>query len=158
MKIFDESTAEELLIEEEGVTLQIAKGQNDKSDNPQQMPFYAMPPAMPGYQAPPPQAAAPAPESAAAAPAASAADEKDSSLHEIKSPIVGTFYRSPSPDSDPFVEVGTHVSQGSTLCIVEAMKLMNEIECDTTGTVVKVLVENGQPVEYNQPMFLIKPD
>ncbi len=79
-------------------------------------------------------------------------------LHEIRSPIVGTFYRAPAPDADPFVKVGDKVSVGTTLCIVEAMKLMNEIESDVNGTVVKILVENATPVEYNQPMFLIKPE
>ncbi len=79
-------------------------------------------------------------------------------FNEIKSPIVGTFYRAPSPDSDPFVEVGTKVKPGDVLCIVEAMKLMNEIECDISGTVEKILLDNGKPVEYNQPLFYIKPD
>jgi len=79
-------------------------------------------------------------------------------LHEIKSPMVGTFYRAPSPGADPYVEVGDHVSAGQTICIIEAMKLMNEIESDVSGTVVDILVENAQPVEYNQTLFLIKPD
>lgn len=78
-------------------------------------------------------------------------------LHEIRSPIVGTFYRSPAPDADSYVQVGSSVSPGSVLCIVEAMKLMNEIESDISGKVVKILVENGKPVEYNQPLFLIEP-
>ena len=79
-----------------------------------------------------------------------------SNLHEIRSPIVGTFYRAPAPDADSYVQVGSDVSQGSVLCIVEAMKLMNEIESDVSGKVVKILVENGKPVEYNQPLFLIE--
>jgi len=78
-------------------------------------------------------------------------------LHEIRSPIVGTFYRSPAPDADSYVQVGSNVSPGGVLCIVEAMKLMNEIESDISGKVVKILVENGKPVEYNQPLFLIEP-
>lgn len=77
--------------------------------------------------------------------------------HEIRSPIVGTFYRAPAPDADPFVEVGQMVQAGTVLCIVEAMKLMNEIECDVSGRVGKIVVENGQPVEYNQVLFLIEP-
>jgi acetyl-CoA carboxylase biotin carboxyl carrier protein len=80
----------------------------------------------------------------------------DTGLHEIKSPIVGTFYRAPAPDADSYVQVGDNISVGSVLCIVEAMKLMNEIESDVSGKIVKVLVENGKPVEYNQPLFLIK--
>lgn len=77
-------------------------------------------------------------------------------LHEIKSPIVGTFYRAPAPDADTYVQVGDTVSAGSVLCIVEAMKLMNEIESDVSGKVVKILVDNSTPVEYNQPLFLIE--
>ena len=77
-------------------------------------------------------------------------------LHEIRSPIVGTFYRAPAPDADSYAQVGAIVSPGSVLCIVEAMKLMNEIESDVSGKVVKILVENGKPVEYNQPLFLIE--
>jgi acetyl-CoA carboxylase biotin carboxyl carrier protein len=77
-------------------------------------------------------------------------------LYEIKSPIVGTFYRAPAPDADAYVQVGDSVSVGTVLCIVEAMKLMNEIECDVSGKIVKILAENGKPVEYNQPLFLIE--
>jgi acetyl-CoA carboxylase biotin carboxyl carrier protein len=78
-------------------------------------------------------------------------------LHLVKSPIVGTFYAAPSPGSDPFVKVGAHVETGQTLCIVEAMKLMNEIEADVTGELVKIFVEAGQPVEYGQALFGIRP-
>jgi acetyl-CoA carboxylase biotin carboxyl carrier protein len=77
-------------------------------------------------------------------------------LHLIKSPIVGTFYESPSPGSEAFVKVGAHVETGQTLCIVEAMKLMNEIESDASGEVIRIFVENGQPVEYGQPLFGIR--
>jgi acetyl-CoA carboxylase biotin carboxyl carrier protein len=82
--------------------------------------------------------------------------EVDSSLHVVKSPIVGTFYRAPAPDADAYVQVGDTVSSGSVLCIIEAMKLMNEIESDIDGKIVKILVENGKPVEYNQPLFMIQ--
>lgn len=75
---------------------------------------------------------------------------------EIKSPIVGTFYRSPAPDADSYVEIGTSVKPGQTLCIIEAMKIMNEIESEVAGKVAKILVENGQPVEYNQTLFLLE--
>ena len=74
----------------------------------------------------------------------------------MTSPFVGTFYRAPSPDSSPFVDVGTRVKKGQVLCIVEAMKLMNEIEAEVDGTIVQILVENGQPVEYGEPLFKIK--
>jgi acetyl-CoA carboxylase biotin carboxyl carrier protein len=82
--------------------------------------------------------------------------EKPLNLHEIRSPIVGTFYRAPAPDADAYVNIGDMVSSGTVLCIVEAMKLMNEIESDVSGKIVKILVENGKPVEYNQPLFLIE--
>ena len=80
----------------------------------------------------------------------------DSSLVEVKSPIVGTFYAAPAPDADPYVRIGDTVSPGTVLCIVEAMKLMNEIECEYNGVIEKILVENATPVEYNQPLFLIR--
>ncbi len=78
-------------------------------------------------------------------------------LHTIKSPIVGTFYAAPTPEAPPFVKVGDAIQEGKVVCIVEAMKLMNEIEADASGDVVRVLVENGQPVEYGQPLFAIRP-
>jgi acetyl-CoA carboxylase biotin carboxyl carrier protein len=78
-------------------------------------------------------------------------------LHLVKSPIVGTFYGSPSPGAEPFVKVGDHVDDGQTLCIVEAMKLMNEIESDSSGEILRIFVENGQPVEYGQPLFGVRP-
>jgi acetyl-CoA carboxylase biotin carboxyl carrier protein len=84
--------------------------------------------------------------------------DTDENLHEIKSPIVGTFYRAPAPDADPYIHVGDNITEGSVLCIVEAMKLMNEIESDISGKIVKILVEDATPVEYNQPLFLIQLD
>lgn len=90
-------------------------------------------------------------------PAPAAAEPAASDLIDIHSPIVGTFYRSPSPDSLPFVNAGDKVKPGDPLCIIEAMKLMNEIESEVSGTIVEVLVENGQPVEYNQVLFRVKP-
>jgi acetyl-CoA carboxylase biotin carboxyl carrier protein len=91
-----------------------------------------------------------------AAPAAAPPAPADAHLHEVKSPIVGTFYRAPAPDAAPFVQVGATVEPGTVLCIVEAMKLMNEIECDMAGRIAKILVENGQPVEYDQTLFLVE--
>jgi len=91
----------------------------------------------------------------AAAPSAEARPSED--LHLVKSPIVGTFYASPSPGVEPFVKVGGYVEAGQTLCIVEAMKLMNEIESDMSGEVLRIFAENGQPVEYGQPLFGIRP-
>ena len=113
-------------------------------------------PAMQAVQAIP--AAAPvAPAAAAAAPAAAATPAEDPNLTAIESPMVGTFYRAPSPDAPNFVEVGSTVSKGQVLCIVEAMKLMNEIEAEVSGTVESILVENGQPVQFAQPLFKIRP-
>lgn len=95
----------------------------------------------------------------AAAPAPVVAEEKapeEPSGHLVRSPMVGTFYRAPSPGAKPFVEEGQQVKNGETLCIIEAMKILNQIESDKSGVVKKVLVENGQPVEYNQPLFSIE--
>ena len=111
-------------------------------------------------------AAAPAADAAAAAanrpvtPAVSAeaaAAAAEEGLHWVISPIVGTFYRAPNPDAEPYVKVGDIVREGQTLCIVEAMKLMNEIECDVAGTIVKVLPDNAQPVEYGERLFAVRP-
>ena len=105
-------------------------------------------------------AAAPAPQpdpGATAAPESGTAIPEEEDLHPVSSPIVGTFYRAPSPDADPYVKVGDFVEQGQTLCIVEAMKLMNEIEADISGMVVRVLPENAQPVEYGESLFMVRP-
>ena len=122
-----------------------------------------------GAVAAPQPAPAPAPDRSpapAAAPAASGpahpgtqastAASQDQDLHIIPSPIVGTFYRSPSPTAEPFVKIGSNVEPDSVVCIIEAMKLMNEIQAEATGEVVKIYVENGQPVEYGQPLFGIR--
>ena len=104
--------------------------------------------------------AAPAPEPAPApAPAAAAPKEAapDAGLLEIKSPMIGTFYRKPSPDKDNFVEVGSTVKAGDTVCTIEAMKLFNEIESEVSGRIVKILVDDNSPVEYDQPLFLVEP-
>jgi len=104
-------------------------------------------PAVQAAAAPPTPAAAPAP----------AAESEDASLHIVKSPIVGTFYESPSPGTPAFVKIGDVVEQGQVLCIIEAMKLMNEIESDASGEIVKRFVQNGQPVEYGQQLFALRP-
>ena len=140
VRIVEQSGVNEIEVEEEGLRVRISRGQHAG---------VPMMPQMPVQQ----HAAAPAAASAPPPTAAPAAPEKK--YHEIKSPIVGTFYRSPAPDADSYVEVGHEVQAKSVLCIIEAMKLMNEIESDVAGKVVKILVENGQPVEYNQPLFLI---
>ncbi len=100
---------------------------------------------------------APQPEALAPAEAPSGAPTEEEGLHQVTSPIVGTFYRAPNPDADPYVKVGDFVEKGQVLCIVEAMKLMNEIESDVSGTIVKVFPENAQPVEFGEPLFAIRP-
>ena len=117
------------------------------------------------YLAPPPAMVAAAPpaagySAAVAGPLVSATAEAESEAepefaHVVRSPMVGTFYRAPTPGAKPFVEVGQTVALGDTLCIIEAMKILNQIEADRAGVVAKVFVENGQPVEYNQPLFAI---
>ena len=109
--------------------------------------------------APAPAAAAPAALAAPAAVPASAPAPKDETSRylEIKSPMIGTFYRSPNPESDNFINVGDDLKSGQTVCIIEAMKLFNEIESEISGKIVKVLVDNATPVEYDQPLFLVDP-
>ncbi|HNP07773.1 MAG TPA: acetyl-CoA carboxylase biotin carboxyl carrier protein [Cyclobacteriaceae bacterium] len=119
-----------------------------KSSAPQMM-------AAPAVAAAPPAAAAPAP---VAQPAAIAAPASGSNLLEIKSPMIGTFYRSTNPDTPPLVSVGDKITKGQTVCIIEAMKLFNEIESEVSGTIVKVMAENATPVEYEQTLFVVEPD
>jgi acetyl-CoA carboxylase biotin carboxyl carrier protein len=120
--------------------------------------MQAAPMVMPAAAAPQtPSHSVPASPAASAAPAPSAAaEDEDKDLYVVKSPIVGTFYESPSPGSPPFVKPGDHVDAGQALCIIEAMKLMNEIEADVAGEIVKRFATNGQPVEYGQPLFGIR--
>jgi acetyl-CoA carboxylase biotin carboxyl carrier protein len=132
------------------------RGQNDVYEaqliQPMHIPVQQMPMQQAFAQAPAPAAQAPA------APAAPAAKADDTSRYvEIKSPMIGTFYRRPSPDKDLFVEVGSEVKPGKVVCIIEAMKLFNEIESEISGKIVKVLVDDNMPVEYDQPLFLVDP-
>jgi len=106
--------------------------------------------------APAPVATAPAPQAEAPKPAAPAGDVAEPGIVFIKSPMVGTFYRAPSPESPPFVDVNAKVSETSVVCIIEAMKIMNEIQAEVKGTVVEVLLESGQPVEYGQKLFKVR--
>jgi acetyl-CoA carboxylase biotin carboxyl carrier protein len=156
----------EFLIEKEIAEFELERGDvklriKRTSDAPAVTHYVQAPQAMP-HQAPPSAGQAPqAPAAAAAevpaqkAETSSSTDDKD--LHTVKSPIVGTYYEAPSPGSPPFSKVGDEVKVGQVLCIIEAMKLMNEIEAEAAGTIAKILVKNGQPVEYGQPLFLIKP-
>jgi acetyl-CoA carboxylase biotin carboxyl carrier protein len=121
------------------------------------VPQAVAPAAAPAFVAPPPAAAAPTVQSAVTAPAVPAEAAAEEGLETVVSPIVGTFYRAPSPDSDPYIEVGSEVAKGEVLCIIEAMKLMNEIEAEFKCRIVKILKENAQPVEFGDPLFLVKP-
>jgi len=141
------------LIEESGVAeIEIKEGEESVriSRVNQNMMVSAPAIAAPVAAAP---AAAPAP---AASAAALSAEPEEPSGHLVRAPMVGTFYRSPSPNAKSFVEEGQSVKSGDTLCIIEAMKLLNQIEADKSGTIKSILIENGQPVEYNQPLFVIE--
>jgi acetyl-CoA carboxylase biotin carboxyl carrier protein len=134
----------ELIVDTKEVTLTVRRGGVAVAAAPMSMPM-PMPVALPA-------AAQAAPAAAAAAPAAAPVDDK---THAVTSPFVGTFYRKPNPDSPAYVSLNEKIEKGQVLCIVEAMKLMNEIEADVSGTVVAILVEDGSPVEYGQPLFKI---
>jgi acetyl-CoA carboxylase biotin carboxyl carrier protein len=154
LNLVAQSGVDVLEIEEEGTRIHIAKHTNNSAGTAQ--PIATVMNGNPSVQttAGLPQTVSVEGATPAGAPAVVTPEVK---LHEVRSPIVGTFYRAPAPDADPFVEVGQMVQVGTVLCIVEAMKLMNEIESDVSGRVAKIVVENGQPVEYNQVLFLIEP-
>jgi acetyl-CoA carboxylase biotin carboxyl carrier protein len=145
------------LVEQSGITeLEVKEGEESVRIS-RQNPAGTMPQfiAMPSLAAAPaalPQSVGPDPSAAAEKPAAPPAAKK----HFMRAPMVGTFYRSPSPGAKPFVEVGQTVKQGQTLCIIEAMKMLNQIEADRNGVVAEILVENGQPVEFDQPLFAVE--
>ncbi len=150
LKLLDESDSTELMIEEEGIKIKLSKtGKNAQI-------IQQLAPQTPATSVPTPTP--PPPVSTPQADASKQEAVQEIQGHIIHSPIVGTYYKAPSPDSPAFVEVGAKVTEGQTLCIVEAMKLMNEIECDINGIVEQVLVKDGNPVEFNQPLFVIKPE
>jgi len=129
-----------------------------KVEGQPQVPAAVAPQAEAGAAAAPMAAAQQALASAAPEPSAAGAGAAEPGSHIVNSPIVGTFYRAPAPDADPFVEVGSRVKKGQALCIIEAMKLMNEIESDADGVVVQIYPQNAQAVEYGEPLFAIRPD
>lgn len=122
--------------------------------SPASAPAVAAVPLMPPIASPPESVTVAAPQ---AAPPPGSPDLTDPALQPVKSPIVGTFYEAPAPGAEPFVRVGDVIQPGKVLCIIESMKLMNEIEAEVSGTIVKRLVDNGQPVEYGEVLFLVKP-
>lgn len=151
VKIFDDSTLENLEIEEEGIKVKFTRTKSTNVIN------YSVPEtvsitAQQNYQ-PIPTITQP---DTIEKPLVKINTEEHTDLFEIKSPMVGTFYRAPSPEASPFVEVGQSIRKGQVLCIIEAMKLMNQIESEVNGTIEKLLVENGKPVEFGQPLFLVK--
>jgi acetyl-CoA carboxylase biotin carboxyl carrier protein len=144
IKLVEHSEIDELELEEEGKKIRVAR--NRKVEVVSQVPYSTpVAPVLVG-----------SPAVSSIETQKPAAPESGKQYHEVRSPIVGTFYRAPAPDAETYTEIGQTVKVGTVLCIVEAMKLMNEIESDADGTVVKILVENGKPVEYNQPLFLIE--
>ncbi|WP_226705206.1 acetyl-CoA carboxylase biotin carboxyl carrier protein [Microbulbifer elongatus] len=151
IELLEESDIGELEIKEGEESVRISRGTSGAS---LQMPQMAMPMQMAAPAAPVAPAAAPA---AAPAPAAESAGDSVPALtgHPVKSPMVGTFYAASSPGADPFVKVGQQVKVGDVICIVEAMKMMNQIEADKAGTIESILVEDGQPVEFDQPLVVI---
>jgi acetyl-CoA carboxylase biotin carboxyl carrier protein len=147
IKLVESSEIGELEIVEEGKKLRISKNSKHESNG-----VMAMNPGLMNYPAAIQAAPPPATADTAAVEETSAASE----YQEVRSPMVGTFYRAPSPEADAYVEVGQNVESGQTLCIIEAMKLMNEIESDFSGKITKIMVENAQPVEFNQVLFLLE--
>ena len=156
IELLEESNLTEIEIVEGEESVRLTRGSTAAPPPPQyQVPVTAQP-----YSSAPPQAAAPpsAPAGTTSKPAAAEGEEGEDipEGEVVRSPMVGTYYASPSPDADPFVELGQKVSEGETLCIIEAMKMFNQIEADVSGTVVAILAENGQPVEFDQPLFVIR--
>lgn len=150
IKILDNSNLNDIEIEEEGMKIKLSKGQSGAPAA--QAVHGTMPAHLPVHYETPTKTETGKSEEKSE----STEESLPSNVHEVKSPMVGTFYRAPSPEADPFVNVGDTVKQGSVICIVEAMKLMNEIESEVSGKIVKILVENAQAVEYNQPLFLVE--
>jgi len=147
IELLEQSDIAELEIREGEESVRISRA---SAVNP---PLF-MPAAPPPAVAPPPAAPLATSTEAAMAEGSRGLDTPEANL--VRSPMVGTFYRSPSPGSRPFVEEGDNVKVGETLCIIEAMKILNQIECEKAGTIKRILVENGQPVEYNEPLFVIE--
>jgi acetyl-CoA carboxylase biotin carboxyl carrier protein len=156
IKFVAKSGASEVKLEMEDVKITIKTGSGDSKGETttvvQQIPVAGIP--QPATPAPTPVAQPAAP---AASPEPAPAANDDSKYITIKSPIIGTFYRKPSPDKPVFVEIGDSISEGSVLCVIEAMKLFNEIEAKVSGKIVKVLVDDASPVEFDQPLFLVDP-
>lgn len=146
----------EVQLEREDFKIVIKTGHGEEPRVQQPM-MYQMPPQVQVQQAPPAQTNAVAQQPQTAQQTTAAATQAESKTVTIKSPMIGTFYRKPGPDKDVFVKVGDTISVGQVVCVIEAMKLFNEIESDISGTIVKILVDDSSPVEYDQPLFLVEP-
>ena len=157
IKFVAKSGASEVKLEMDDVKITIKTGSEEGTTIVQQMPMAAPAAIMPQVATPVP--AVPAAPAAPVTPAAEAtpASDESSKYITIKSPIIGTFYRKPSPDKPMFAEVGQTIAEGDVLCIIEAMKLFNEIESEVSGKIVKILVDDSSPVEFDQPLFLVDP-
>ncbi len=151
IELLEESDIDEIEIKEDAESVRISR--NGAAAGFAQSGYHVPQPT--AQPAPQPAAAAPTGPGAAPTPAAEAPQVAEETGHQVVSPMVGTFYRSPSPSSAAFVEVGKSVNEGDVLCIVEAMKMMNQIESDKSGTIAAIHVENGEPVEYDQPLVTI---
>lgn len=152
VRLLDESSLDSLEIERGGMRIRLAKS---PSGGPATAPGPA--PGPPGAADRSHAAVAPSPPPASSAPAGQAADGVRTGLAEVVSPMVGTFYRAPSPEADPYVKTGDSVKAGDVLCVIEAMKLMNELECETPGRIVEICVGNAEPVDYGQLLFRVEP-
>ena len=161
VKIVEESDISELEVSRWGKKLRIVKNKKDSNNSnfvvERSIPVQPAIIETPVATQPPPQVA-PAPEPAKVEAPPPVVEQSSKKTEEVHSPMVGTFYRAPSPDADAYINEGDRISTGKVLCIVEAMKLMNEIEAEISGIIVEILVENGQPVEYNQPLFKVAID
>jgi acetyl-CoA carboxylase biotin carboxyl carrier protein len=155
IKFVAKSGASEVKLEMEDIKITIRTGSTG-SGSPETTIVQQIPVPQATAAAPAPQAPA-AQEAAAPAPADTKKADDDSKYITIKSPIIGTFYRKPSPDKPSFVEVGTSIKKGDVLCVIEAMKLFNDIESEVSGKIVKILVDDSSPVEFDQPLFLVDP-
>jgi len=156
IKFVAKSGASEVKLEMEDIKITIRTGSND-SNTPETTIVQQIPVAQAPSSAAPAAPAPSAQEAAAPVTPDSKKTEDDSKYITIKSPIIGTFYRKPSPDKPPFVEVGSTINQGDVLCVIEAMKLFNDIESEVSGKIVKILVDDSSPVEFDQPLFLVDP-
>jgi len=157
IRLVESANISEIEIEEEGRKIRISKNSNHSTET-----VFMNPAPMVSYHPQPPAAAPQSQpvqnhtETTTPDVGSAMTESVATEYHEVRSPMVGTFYRTPAPDADPYVEVGQNITVGQTLCIIEAMKLMNEIESDFAGKIAKIVVENSQPVEYNQVLFLVE--